>query len=96
MDSCHGHLAIGTPTIRNLDDDTKAQLLLQAARHGRSMEEGSPSILHQAVIGSPPQPPLEGMVSRNHDHVDRLGGVDLELAARSDQPKAPDLREVGQ
>jgi plasmid stability protein len=25
-------------TIRNLEDSTKAQLRLQAARHGRSME----------------------------------------------------------
>jgi hypothetical protein len=30
---------MATLTIRNLDDSTKAQLRLQAARHGRSMEE---------------------------------------------------------
>lgn len=32
-------------TIRNLDDATKAQLRLQAARHGHSMEEEARRIL---------------------------------------------------
>ena len=29
---------MATLTIRNLDESTKAQLRVQAARHGRSME----------------------------------------------------------
>jgi plasmid stability protein len=81
-------------TIRNLEDSTKAQLRLQAARHGRSMEEEVRSILRQAVTGSPPQPSREGVGSRIQAHFARLGGMELELPKRTDQPEAPDLAEV--
>jgi len=40
-------------TIRNLEDGVKARLRVQAARHGRSMEEEARSILRQAVGGGP-------------------------------------------
>lgn len=83
-------------TIRNLDDETKAQLRLQAARHGRSMEEEARAILRQSVSGSPPQPPQEGVGSRIHAHFARLGGVELELPERTDPPEAPDLAEAKQ
>lgn len=36
-------------TIRNLDDDLKARLRVQAARHGRSMEDEVRVILRAAV-----------------------------------------------
>jgi plasmid stability protein len=42
---------MATLTIRNLEDSTKSQLRLQAARHGRSMEEEARVILRQAVRG---------------------------------------------
>lgn len=87
---------MATPTIPNLDDDTKAQLPFQAAHQGHTMEEGDPSLLRQGVIGSAPQPPREGMGSRILGHFARLGEVDLDLPARSDQPNAPDLTEVNQ
>jgi len=41
-----------TLTVRNLDEATKAQLRLQAARHGRSMEEVR-TILREAFAGHP-------------------------------------------
>jgi plasmid stability protein len=81
-------------TIRNLEDSTKAQLRVQAARHGRSMEEEARAIPRQAVTGSPPQPPLEGVGSRIQAHFARLGGVELELPERTDQPEAPNLAEL--
>jgi plasmid stability protein len=83
-------------TIRNLDDETKAQLRLQAARHGRSMEEEARAILRQSVSGPPPQPPRDGVGSRIHAHFARLGGVELELPERTDPPKAPELAEANQ
>jgi plasmid stability protein len=56
-------------TIRNLDERTKAQLRIQAARHGRSMEETArtmaltPSVIQfsstpggRAAPGSGPRP----------------------------------------
>lgn len=36
-------------TIRNLQDDTKAQLRLRAAKHGHSMEQEARLILREAV-----------------------------------------------
>ena len=40
---------MATLTIRSLDDHTKAQLRIQAARHGRSMEEEVRRILRSAI-----------------------------------------------
>lgn len=40
---------MATLTIRNLDDDLKSALRMQAARHGQSMEEEVRSILRQAL-----------------------------------------------
>lgn len=37
-------------TIRNLDDELKSRLRLQAARHGCSMEQEARTILSQAVM----------------------------------------------
>ena len=75
-------------TIRNLDDDIKARLRLQAARHGRSMEEEARVILRQAVT---PPPATErsrgGLGSRIHAHFADLGGVDLELPPRDSAPE---------
>ena len=85
---------MATLTIRNLDDSTKAQLRLQAARHGRSMEEEARSILRQAVAGSPPQPAMAGVGHRIQAHFARLEGVELDLPVRSDQPDAPDFSEL--
>ncbi|MFN5118778.1 MAG: FitA-like ribbon-helix-helix domain-containing protein [Cyanobacteriota bacterium] len=87
---------MATLTIRNLEDSTKAQLRLQAARHGRSMEEEARVILRQAVTGAQgqTQQPMAGVGSRIHAHFARLGGVELELPARGDHPQAPDFGEA--
>jgi len=85
---------MATLTISNLDKRTKAQLRLQAARHGRSMEEEARAILRQAVAGAPPQPAMAGVGRRIHDHFARLGGLELDLPVRSDQPDAPDFSEL--
>jgi plasmid stability protein len=79
-------------TIRNLDDAVKSRLRLQAARHGRSMEEEVRMILRnavdpqaQAVAGA------AGLGSRIHAHFADLGGVDLELPPRTSSPEPADL-----
>jgi len=82
---------MATLTIRNLEESTKAQLRLQAARHGCSMEEEARVILRQAVNGSPSVESRAGVGSRIHAHFARLGGVELELPARADHPQAPDF-----
>ena len=85
---------MATLTIRNLDDSTKAQLRLQAARHGRSMEEEARAILRQAVAGAPPQPTMAGVGHRIQAHFARLGGVELELPDRAGLPQPPDFSEL--
>jgi plasmid stability protein len=70
-------------TIRNLDDATKAQLRLQAARHGRSMEEEARTILRQAVRAPVGSSGGLGLGSRIHAHFAALGGVELDLPKRT-------------
>ena len=66
-------------TIRNLDDEVKTLLRVQAARHHRSMEEEARVILRKAVGRTPS--------SRNLAEITRSwfgpeNGVDLELPPR--------------
>lgn len=70
---------MATLTIRNLDERTKAQLRIQAARHGRSMEEEARTILRSAIEARQPVAGGKGLGSRIHEHFAQLGGVELEL-----------------
>jgi plasmid stability protein len=47
---------MATLTIRNLDEHTKAQLRIQAARHGRSMQEEARTILREVIEAKQPAP----------------------------------------
>lgn len=43
-------------TIRNLDDEVKQRLRVQAAQHGRSMEEEARDLLRRVMMdGAPPR-----------------------------------------
>ena len=44
---------MATLTIRNLDEDLKSSLRVQAARHGQSMEEEVRCILRQTLTRTP-------------------------------------------
>lgn len=77
-------------TIRNLDDDLKAQLRIAAANHGRSMEEEVRVIL-RSVLTKPNQE--GGLGSRINARFAALGGVDLEIPARTDKARAASFDE---
>jgi len=77
---------MATLTIRNLDEGTKAQLRVQAARHGHSMEEEARTILRAAMETGKPAPSSKGLGSRIHAHFAQLGGVELDLPQRSSLP----------
>ncbi|MFM7169858.1 MAG: FitA-like ribbon-helix-helix domain-containing protein [Cyanobium sp.] len=77
---------MATLTIRNLDEHTKTQLRIQAARHGRSMEEEARTILRSAIEVQQPATGGKGLGSRIHAHFAQLGGVELELPERSSLP----------
>jgi len=40
---------MATLTVRNIDDDLKAKLRIQAARHGRSMEAEARALIEEGV-----------------------------------------------
>ena len=75
-------------SIRNLDDRVKERLRLRAARHGRSMEAEMRVILTEAVREADDE---EGLVPVLMDRFAELGGVELEIAARTARPRAAEL-----
>jgi len=67
-------------TIRGLDDHLTEQLRIQAARHGRSMEEEASDILRSVLeVEAPDGGSLWRDIRRR---IEPLGGVDLELPPR--------------
>ncbi|RAR62776.1 plasmid stability protein [Onishia taeanensis] len=70
-------------TIRNLDEQLKAQLRMKAARHGHSMEEEVRTILRTAL--NPPQ--AKGLGSRIRERFAEAGGIELDVPPRSDKPR---------
>jgi len=81
---------MATLTIRNLDDNLKTRLRVEAALHGNSMEEEARAILRRALT----KPTGEGgLGSRIYRRFAAVGGVDLDLPAREEAPRAADLGE---
>ena len=73
-------------TIRNLDDDVKTRLRVQAADNGRSMEEEARLILRDAVGRKPSSRNLASIV---RSHFGPNNGVDLELPPRDPAREPP-------
>lgn len=67
-------------TIRNIDDQLKARLRVQAAQHGRSMEDEARDILRSALSTAPSRP--RSLVDSIRARIEPLGGVELEIAPR--------------
>ena len=79
---------MATLTIRNVDAAVKERLRVRAARHGRSMEAEVRAILRERFAA--PAPEL-GLGTRIHERFAALGGIDLELPQRSEQPRAAEF-----
>ncbi len=87
-------LAMGTLTIRNLDDPLKSRLRMRAAARNRSMEEEARQILRTAL-----QEPLvqtQDLGSRIRARFAALGDVQLPIEARQAVREPPALDEVRQ
>jgi antitoxin FitA len=67
-------------TIRDIDEKLKSRLRIQAARHGRSMEDEARDILRSALSLEPTQ--SRGLVEAIRARVEPFGGVELEIAPR--------------
>ncbi len=74
-------------TIRDLDPSLKERLRVQAARHGRAMEEEVRSILRTALAEGDTMPARLGESIRARFR--RFGGVELELPAREPMREPP-------
>jgi plasmid stability protein len=74
-------------TIRKLNDTLKSRLRVQAAHHGRSMEEEARQILKAALS---PQPSRKRNLAESiRRHVTPLGGVELALPPREPVRRPP-------
>ena len=71
---------MATITIRNLDDELKRRLRIQAAEHGRSMEEEARNMLRQALPAE--QKPATGFATAFSALFRKHGGVDLTFPVR--------------
>jgi antitoxin FitA len=80
-------VAVAALSIRNLDERVKERIRVRAARHGRSMEEEMRVILTDAV-GEPEED--RGLFQTLLDRCGALGGVELDIPARSARPRAAD------
>ncbi len=78
---------MGTLTIRQLDPRTHARLRGRAAKHGRSVEAEVRAILDAAV-----NLPEDNLLVRLHADMAAVGGVELELPSRVDEPRTVDFR----
>ena len=67
-------------TIRDIDDRLKARLRVQAAQHGRSMEDEARDILRTAL--STERTRMGNLVDSIRARIEPLGGVELEIAPR--------------
>lgn len=75
-------------TIRNLDDSLKAMLRMQAAQHGRSMEQEVREILHHSVT---PAASEAGFAQRINQRFAALTVNVLPIPARKKTRKPPAL-----
>jgi plasmid stability protein len=67
-------------TIRDIDEKLKSRLRVQAARHGRSMEDEARDILRTALSLEPAR--TGGLVEAIRSRIEPFGGVELEIAPR--------------
>lgn len=81
---------MATLTIRNLDNQTKQKLRQIAAARGHSMEEEVRRILDRAVQ----QAEEKGLGTRIVEEFAAIGGVELELPARSSVRPALNFEEL--
>lgn len=81
-------ILMATLTIRNVDENLKSRLRLEAALHGHSMEEEVRSILRRNLTTLTHD---KGLGERIHRRFANLRVVELELPKRQDKPRAVDF-----
>lgn len=77
-------------TIRNIDDQLKSRLRVQAARHGRSMEDEARDIL-RAALSTEGEEGRQSLIDSIRRRIAPVGGIDLALPAREPIPNRADF-----
>lgn len=80
---------MATMTIRNIDATLKTRLRVQAAQHGRSMEDEARDILRTALSIQPETG--ASLYEAIRAIVEPLGGIELELPPRELAREPPDF-----
>lgn len=83
---------MATLTVRGIDDELKSRLRMEAARHGRSMEEEARQILRNAVMGPRPGDDGTTLAERIHRRFAGLRAEDIALPSRQAPRLPPDWR----
>jgi len=82
---------MATLTIRQLDEKTKTRLRVQAAHHGRSMEEEAREILRSALTTV--RPTTRNLAETIGRRFAAFGGVEVELPQRGAMRQPPEFAE---
>jgi len=82
---------VASITIRNLDDTLKSRLRIQAAVHGRSMEDEARDILRSALNREPTR--KGSLAASIRARFAPLGGVELPVIAREPMRAPPSFDE---
>jgi len=93
IDSSASIDCMATLTIRRLDDKLKQKLRVQAAYHGRSMEEEAREILRTALSKNEANDknPEKSLFESIRERFAPFGGVELELPPREPVRDPPDF-----
>ena len=78
-------------TIRNIDEKLKARLRVQAAKHGRSMEDEARDILKSALSTTSSR--ATSLAKSIRRRLEPTGGVDLEIPPRETMREPPRFEE---
>ena len=78
-------------TIRNLDEKLKARLRMQAAKHGRSMEDEARDILRSALSTASVR--TASLAKSIRRRIEPLGGVELQISPREPMREPLNLEE---
>ena len=84
-------MTVASITIRNLDDTLKSRLRIQAAVHGRSMEDEARDILRSALNREPTR--KGSLAASIRARFAPLGGVELSVVAREPMRAPPSFDE---
>ncbi len=75
--------------IRNIDDELKTRLRIQAATHGRSMEDEARDILRSSL--STKSARTQNLVESIRARIEPLGRIDIEIPLREPMREPVDV-----